>query len=194
MLKETGFKYVIFSITHHSNLFRVMEMNALFDALGYSKPVRCIGSYKGECENSFLTTTEALDAVAQAPGFFKQELYSQESYLLISECNKQYAALFFQHDGRFGDAQLHPIGSLHAVPMAEAKKSDAWTYRTDTGQFYVAKKENPDRVPPPQGWPSAERIQQITLYCDVLDVQFGKPFKMEDMHEIRDFLKEQYLG
>jgi hypothetical protein len=145
MLKETGFKYVIFSITGNSNVFKVIELNAAFATLGFKRPTHCCGAYKGQPEYSWITTTAALDALWESP-FGASLLGEQESFLLFSECNKQYAELFYPDASNSPTGQQRvPMGSMVCVSREEALRAEAWTYRPDTRNFYVCRKENPDR-------------------------------------------------
>jgi hypothetical protein len=44
------------------------------------------------------------------------------------------------------------LGSLKQVSQEEALAQDAWTYNPDMNAWFITVHENPDMVPPPEGW------------------------------------------
>lgn len=133
---------VIFAIDNQSPfnhmLFRSMFAGA--DTAGQLIPV--IGSYKCETEFAYICLREDFNDFVEPNGFCEE----QESILEATQCNKQYATLVYEDGTREG------IGSMQVVSQSEAAMHDGWTYRPDMNQWFVCKKENPDSVPPPEGW------------------------------------------
>lgn len=134
-------KYTIFSIDEVNNLHKLAKFTRHIDtqvAMGNlsGSVVTCIGSYKGEIEQSFMMLTADYETHVKPHGFTDK----QESVLLVSECNKQYADLLFSNGSRLS------IGSLKCVTKEEAMKQEAWTYRPDINQYWVAVDGNPDTV------------------------------------------------
>ena len=176
MLKQTGFKFVVFSIHGDNNPFVVSEMYAAFESYGLTKPTRCIGSYNGTVENSWITTTETFDKM-WCTEWAGRNWFDEESFMLFSECNKQYASLFFpdpRNNPRNKDGHttvgtiptalseyMMPLGSLHNVTREQAKAEGNWTYRCDTKKWFITKHESPDRVPPPSGHVSKEQRAKV---------------------------------
>lgn len=67
---------------------------------------------------------------------------NQESFLKVTRCNKQYAALFWDD---WEGWQEKPLGSMCQVSAEEAAAEDNWTYDPAFDRWYVCKHENPDR-------------------------------------------------
>lgn len=134
-------KFVIFSIDGVNDTHKQAKFLRHIDtarAMGkmQGKMVHCIGSYKGEIEPSYLMLwDDFLDHVI-GKGF----VGGQESILMVSECNKQYATLVFSDQSR------QSVGSLKSVGKDEAMKHDAWTYRPDLNTYWIAVDGNPDTV------------------------------------------------
>lgn len=144
-------RYTIFSIDREYDE-DVREAFEVFfeDTVGtVSRLVRCVGSYKGILETSWICSTNDFNNFIWGTKW----VANQESVLLVSACNKQYASLMFS-DFSKKDASVDTLslGSLKSVDAEEAMKHDAWTYRPDLGIYWIAVKGNPDTVPPQSGW------------------------------------------
>jgi len=135
-------KYTIFSIDNVSDLHSMAKFLRHVDTLRAMSQLRgnmiqCIGSYKGELEVSFMCRSDDFEAYILNSGYVD----NQESILRVSECNKQYAELYFlAEQGRVS------IGSLKSVDKATAMGHDAWTYRPDLNTYWIAVDGNPDTV------------------------------------------------
>lgn len=95
----------------------------------------------------FLHVMDAQSLTVEAGWSFMDD---QESILLVTKCNKQYATLFFNP---VLDRPNLALGSLCEVPEDEALASGSYTYREDIDCYFVCKHENPDRVPQEQDIP-----------------------------------------
>lgn len=104
--------------------------------------VPVIGSYKGDSEFAFICSENDFNEIVVQNGWVD----NQESVLIITRCNKQYATLHFHNGDTVG------IGSLKQVSQEEALQHDAWTYNPEMNAWFIAVQENPDIVPPPEGW------------------------------------------
>jgi len=127
-------KYLVFSIDNVSNprvMGKFLHHMDVAQAMGMlkGKMVSCIGSYKGELEPSFLVTYEDFDDIVAPSGYCD----GQESFLQVDVGHKgrQYASLLYV------DTQLVPLGELKSVSKDKALKCEAWTYRLDTGEYFV---------------------------------------------------------
>ena len=134
-------KYTIFSIDNVNDIHTLAKFTRYMDehrAMGKLKGgiKVCIGSYKGELEQSFTMLTSDFQSFVKTSGY----VANQESILEVSECNKQYADLVFS------DGTRESIGSLKDVTKEEAMKHEAWTYRPDLNKYWVAVQGNPDTV------------------------------------------------
>lgn len=135
-------KYTIFSIDNVGDLHTLAKFTRHLDTLRSMGKLRgnvipCIGSYKGVLEQSFLMRSDDYGEHVDNTHYMD----NQESILRVSECNKQYAELYFlAEEGRV------PIGSLKSVSKAEAMHHDAWTYRPDLDIYWVSVYGNPDTV------------------------------------------------
>lgn len=133
-------KYCIFSIDDQSPLgrnqfigwFKGMAQAGLLTG----ELIPLIGYYKGQTEYSYICHTKNMYEIVAA-GFID----GQESVMLVSECNKQYARL------AYSDGRTEGIGSLKSVNAEEALKHEAWTYRPDMDVYWIAVDGNPDTLP-----------------------------------------------
>ena len=135
-------KYTIFSIDGVTEVHALAKFMRHIDTqrvMGKmeGEMVQLIGSYKGALELSFILLTEDFEKHVKPYGFVS----NQESVLLVSECNKQYADLLYLQDGH-----REALGSLKDVSKDEAMKHDGWSYRPDLGTYWITVKGNPDRV------------------------------------------------
>jgi len=127
-------RYIVFSIDqsesarvmgkflHHMDVAQAMGMMQ-------GKMISCIGSYKGELEPSFLVTYDDFNNIVAPSGYCD----GQESFLQVDVGHKgrQYASLLYV------DTELASLGELKSVSRGEALKCEAWTYRLDTGEYYI---------------------------------------------------------
>lgn len=104
--------------------------------------VPVIGSYKGESEFAFICSEKDYREVVAERRWTEE----QESVMVISRCNKQYAIL------EYSNGELEGIGSVKEVSMREALEKDAWTYDPETSKWFITVDGNNDDVPPPEGW------------------------------------------
>lgn len=104
-------------------------------------PYPLYGVYKDEYEFSWALTYEDF---LKVPLRF---LAGQESVLAVTKCNKQYATLFFLEDGKITQqSRTAALGSMVQVSGEEAVANGDYTLDPKLGIFFVAKKENPDRM------------------------------------------------
>ena len=138
-------KYTIFSIDDVNDIHALAKFTHYLDVKKAMQELKsevkvCVGSYKGQLETSFLMRSDDFERFINCRSgwpFIK----NQESILRVSECNKQYATLEYLATGK-----KEFIGSLKCVDKDTALKQDAWTYRPDVDQYWIAVQGNPDRV------------------------------------------------
>lgn len=128
--------YVIFAIDNDNDLHTVSKFlrhvdtqRALGNIKGTLKP--CIGSYKGQMENSYIMRLDDFDLVVSGSGYVD----NQESILLVEEGHRGvlYGTLLFSSISM----KDQPLGILRAVPPERAMTHDGWTYRPDLDTYYV---------------------------------------------------------
>ncbi|ANS06203.1 hypothetical protein HOR19_gp10 [Phage MedPE-SWcel-C56] len=171
-----GFKYVLFSIDRQNNPMFVHFMKEAFRQINPGVVLQTmIGKYKGQVEYSWMTTVDAFNAFYETAG--ADFMSNNESVMLVSECNKQYAALFYLHlvDGM----QLKNLGSLRSTSAVEDGVD--FTYNPSTKMYWVVAEGNPDTAPPPQGWPSDRTRQEVSS-------------RMHSLHAAHDLLHKAYAG
>lgn len=138
-------KYTIFSIDNHTDLRTMARFLRYLDELRAMNKlsgnvVQCIGSWEGKLEPSFLCRSD---------DWFKFIAHStyvegQECVMQVSECNKQYAQLVYNHGGDWMDTWF--LGSLKDVDKEGAMMHKGWTYRPDLNTYWVVVTGNPDTV------------------------------------------------
>lgn len=101
-----------------------------------------IGSYKGESEFAFICSENDFRNIVARRGWAED----QESILLLTRCNKQYAVLEYE------DGRTEGIGCMKQVSQSDALNQDAWTYNPEQNAWYICVDKNPDDIPPPEGW------------------------------------------
>jgi len=141
-------KYTIFSIDGEADRNTVatfvMEFKLADKTTGNLVP--CEGSYKGVQETSFICLTSDFNNWVLRSGY----VLNQESVLRVSECNKKYTTLeyldktFYPNPEKCRDVFL---GCMKSVTKEEAYKQDAWTYRADLDQYFIAVAGNNDHYP-----------------------------------------------
>lgn len=127
---------VIFSIDNpsHAQVEKFRQYCEDENILDRMKPL--IGCYKGEEEPSFICSQQVFRDNINHSGFVDD----QDSFLVITGCNKAYATLYYQHANRKYEA----LGSMCNVSEEVARSHDAWTYRPDIDAWYVCAHINPD--------------------------------------------------
>lgn len=188
-------KWVIFSIDPTSGT-DVRSFMRLFTQADKPPPTRCTGVYKGTYEASFLCQYSDLRSVILDRHHGTLWMKNQESILLVSGCNKSYAKLVFR------DGSTKGMGSLKNVSAEVAILNGDYTYVHSTDKYYICRDGNPDGIPPPQGWPSAETTEAIKRYisaidagCDALCHPVSDAHRRSvilDLVALRDFLSIQY--
>lgn len=127
--------YVIFAIDNDSDLHTVSKFmrhvdtqKAMGRMQGTIKP--CVGSYKGQLEQSYIMTRQDFDRYVKASGYID----NQESILLLEVGHRgvTYGTLIFS-----GFEQDMPLGIMRAIPKDQAMSYDAWTYRPELDTYYV---------------------------------------------------------
>ena len=127
--------YVIFSIDnvhdvhtlaqflHHLDMKRAMQKLK-------GKPVLCIGSYKGQMEQSFILLRDDFDLVVRGSQWIKE----QESILHVEDgmYGVVYGALEYLASGT-----TEHIGTLKEVDQREAVCHAGWTYRPDLNIYWI---------------------------------------------------------
>ena len=184
-LKESGEAYAVVSIDWATDPIKRQQFAAIYEHYSWAKPV--LGRYKGECEHGWLMPTSTLRKLLKHhPEFFSK----QESALLVSECNKQYATLFF-FDGRPDES----LGSLKQVAWEEVGSAD-YTFDPQTKRYFVTTADNPDGVPPNNGWLPAETREKIEGWVNNLRKHHaGKMSAVDqDYMRIANFLEQEYLS
>lgn len=89
-------------------------------------------------ERSYLLSEKLFeDAVRNSP--LVQE---QESFLFVTECNKQYATLHFADGLTYKD-----LGCLKAVSQAEAIKADDWSYDPFFNRYFITVPNSQSEAP-----------------------------------------------
>jgi hypothetical protein len=182
---ETNFKYVIFSMDCEGDTEKVLRLYNLFTEGGMKRPQPLVGCYDGTVEAAWITTTAALDAIGQS--WQEHLIGDQESVLLVSGCNKQYAELLYLADGR-----REPLGSLTQVTREAAQQEDAWTYNPQTSQWFVCRHENPDREAPADKdaralWAAIDAVLESEPYSGELDLA------MSALRKVRGTMKPKWL-
>lgn len=131
---------IIFSIDgEDQNIVRASFYEAC--AMAEIIPYPLLGVYKDVGEHSWALTYEDF---LKVPLHF---LAGQESVLAVTKCNKQYATLFFLNDGEITQqSRTEALGSMVQVSGEEAMAGGDYTHDPKLGLFFVAKKENPDRM------------------------------------------------
>lgn len=118
---------------------------------GHLIPV--IGAYNGKAEFGFIANYADFINIIMDGGFVGE----QESVLTVTACNKQYATLWFNDgQGKFftRESGTKALGSLKQVSKTVALDNSAWTFRPDINAWFITAHDNPDRVPPQEGWNS----------------------------------------
>ena len=106
--------------------------------------IPCVGSYRGVQEASYICSADAFERVFLYDTHgFNEFIRDQESFLYITQDNKQTATLHYKN----GFDTKEFIGFMKSVDERTAKKQDAWTYRPDVDTYWIAVKDNPDTVP-----------------------------------------------
>lgn len=135
-------KYTIFSIDKWYEVHQIAKFLRHVDTLSalqklQGRVIPCVGSYEGVLEVSYICRSDDFDTHILNSGYVS----GQESFVRLSECNKQYAELEYQHTG-----VRKSLGSLKSVDKDTAMKETAWTYRPDLNTYWITVKGNPDTV------------------------------------------------
>lgn len=134
--------FVIFSIDHVHTFAQWKRFESFINtatADGHIKGnvIRCVGKYAGVKEDCWIVSKDDFDRVIRGSFY----MIGQESILHVASGNKMECWLEYLNDDSRAD---EPLGHMHAVCEEEARVSDAFTYRPDLGNYYVAKQGNPD--------------------------------------------------
>lgn len=185
-LEKSNLAYVILSVD--STALISIFFTQWISRLGYSPEVGR-GCYKGKVETVFMVRrTHLLTYLAMHPVGVFLPFEDQESILLVSECNKAYAQLLYLEDGR-----VEGLGSMVQVTSAEAATAEAWTQRN--GLYWIAKRENPDKVQPPNGWISDERRKDLTsVVASLRSDHFAGSSRQQACYIAADLIENDYLG
>lgn len=127
-----------------------------------------IGCYKGQEEPSFIMPLSAFSTCVELSDF----VLAQESFLIVSGCNKMYARLKFRGPENL-DRPYEGLGSMCAVSETVARSYDSWTYRPDTDTWYICAHINPDHsgdIPLNPAWVQADPH----YYLDDLQLSHGE--------------------
>lgn len=159
--------HVIFSIDKDTTVARAAFTEYLrsqgvpFDTL--------VGCYKGTQEVAWIMHIDAFGSHVRHRTFVQD----QESVLLVTDCNKHYATLEFNFQCVLPqNRKQRDLGSMHEVSEREARANGAWTYSARRNIWWIAKAGNPDRVPPPAGWPNADTKAEIKQHLH--DIRLGQ--------------------
>ena len=127
--------YVIFAIDNDNDMHTVAKFmrhvdtqKAMGKMQGTLKP--CVGSYKGQLENSYIMRREDFERHVKCSGYID----NQESILVLEDGHRgvTYGTLVFS-----GFEPDLPLGIMRAVSKDEAMKHDAWTYRPELDTYYI---------------------------------------------------------
>lgn len=104
-----------------------------------------VGKYVGMdgiavIEPSFILATETFNELRGA-GVLPVE--GQESFLIVSECNKQYAWLTYNHEERDNEY----LGCLKAVSAQEAMEQDNWTHDPLHNRWFITTENSQSEAP-----------------------------------------------
>lgn len=91
-------------------------------------------------EPSFILATETFQELRDA-GVLPVE--GQESFLIVSECNKQYAWLAFNHEERDNEY----LGCLKAVSAGEAAEHESWTHDPALNLWFITTENSQSEAP-----------------------------------------------
>ena len=127
--------YVIFAIDNDNDMHTISKFlrhvdtqKAMGKMKGTMKP--CIGSYKGQLEQSYIMCEEDFVVHVNRSGYVD----NQESFLVLEEGHRgvTYGSLVF-------NSWLKPqgLGIMRAVSKDKAMSYDAWTYRPELDTYYV---------------------------------------------------------
>jgi len=120
-------KYVIFSIDGQEDYVERMLFENSFrtskKTVGSLKPLT--GSYKGAKEYSYICLAKDFFVIC-GPW-----VLNQECILTVTECNKKYTHALYQ------DGTHEYLGCMKSVTEAEAKATDAWSYREDLDTYFI---------------------------------------------------------
>lgn len=184
-LKDVGEAYAIVSIDSAADPIERQKFKATCEHYSWVTPT--IGRYKGITEYGWLLPVSTLRKLLKHHAVF---FAGQESVLLVSECNKQYATLFF-FDGRPDES----LGSLKETPEKDVGGQD-YTFEPLLNRYFVTTKDNPDGVPPNNGWLSDETRTKIEGWVKTLRARHAGKVSAADQDYIRiaAFLEQEYLS
>ena len=107
------------------------ELTVVRDEIdAYARPLQ--GCYKGDKENSYISTSEQLNM-----NVFRDLLLAtgQESILFLDEHNQGY--LYFQEDQYNAGPNSLFLGTFKAITREEAEKLEAYTYCPKLNEYYA---------------------------------------------------------
>lgn len=130
-------RYTLFSIDDEASPALRQSFETMFkeDRRTVGSCIPLTGMYKGKREYSYICLSDDFNIFVLPMGF----VANQESILRISECNKKYTTLVILSGG----SEKH-LGCMKSVTEEQAMKSDAWSYRPDLDQYFIAVKGNND--------------------------------------------------
>lgn len=125
--------YVIFSIDNVTDTHTLAKFLRHFDtqvALSRTKGylVPCIGSYKGQLEQSFICREDDYLSYVVSYG----AVANQECVLWVDSGN------CFSYDPEMNEEPTY-LGEIKEVSKKKAMKSDGWTYRPDLNSYWIIK-------------------------------------------------------
>lgn len=130
-------KHIIFSIDGENNYETCEAFEAYLTKLNIGfKLIK--GSYKGQTENSWIVNSKDFDAILDA-GY----LDNQESILVLgghdARDRRQAHLEYLKDTPEASTGDTINLGWLGSVEQAEALACEAYSYRPDLGQYFIAK-------------------------------------------------------
>ena len=127
---------ICFAIDNDNDWHTVAKFMRMVDthkATGHLRtaPVQCIGSYKGQLENSYIMDKVEFDKLVKDSGYVD----NQETFLEIPGDTRQPCTLLVSEGGSYN------VGAMRRVTKAEALSRVSWTYVPSTNQYFTTEKE-----------------------------------------------------
>jgi len=123
---------------------------------------------------------------------------NQESVLVVSECNKQYATLRFLEDGKFAGRPDKYLGCMKRVTEKEAKAQQAWTYKPTTGEWFIVVDNSQSEAPAERDarelWAAIDGVLNGWAEVeDIVDVGGTMGPRVDALLAVRDKKKPRWL-
>lgn len=127
--------YVIFAIDNPHDIHAMAKFTRHVDTLRAMGKLRggfasCIGYWEGTLEPSFIMDRDDFYDHIKPLGFV-------DGQICILECNGKDARQPCQLV--YADGKRETVPPMRQASVDEAKRSNAWTYRMDTQQYFVSK-------------------------------------------------------